>query len=67
MSKQNDISDAELCRALELVGQVWESDKPLSADDMCNHMDGIMAMMDDDADFGVFVESADLVGLERLN
>lgn len=65
-TNNEEIHAAEVERALALVGQVWESDAVLSVDDMCEHLESAIDVIDGKSDFAQFVESSNLVGCERL-
>jgi len=62
-----EIHTAEVERAMALVGSVWESNAVLSVDDMCEHLESIINVIDGKSDFKQCMDSANLTGLERLN
>jgi len=65
--RTDEIQTAEVERALTLVGNVWESDAILSVDDMCEHLESIIDVIDGKSDFKHCMESSNLANLERLN
>ena len=67
VNHEEELHVAEIQRSMDVVTKVWESDKFLSVDDMCDHMEAIIDVIAKESDFNQFAESVNLTGLERLN
>lgn len=66
-SNAEEIHTAEIERSLDQVAKVWGSNEVLSVDDMCQHLEAVIDVIDGKSDFNQFVESSNLTSHVRLN
>lgn len=67
MNLKEEIHNAEICRALDLVASTWDQTEELDVDEMCLHMDSVGDIMNGTSNFAEFIKITNLAGQERLN
>jgi len=57
-----EVHQAEVIRSFDTLIREWTDNDDISANDMCNQLDELMSIIDDDITFTTFMENTGISG-----
>jgi hypothetical protein len=65
--EEQEVNFEDMLRSLIVISEAWESNKSLYIEDMCDHLEALMEVVDFKLDFSGFLKKTQLINKKYLN